>query len=246
MSERKISEALRACVAGLGAVSARGAAVTAFQAGGHRLLDETARKAARHAVDWAAKTMLGTLLPGGIGQITSQGIQRALNAAQIAGGGRLSDLVGKVLASSPVASAIERVSQAAEGAAGHAVEQVADQVMISGSRGTKRAMLRILSGSASDQFYTAARRAAAAGALVDGINSGINATQAYQRGEITGRQAVVRVSLDAATGAIAASTGVALGASAIVVLGGLSAPALFVVGATGAVGTKRALNWLFE
>lgn len=245
MSERKISEALRACVAGLGAVSARGAAVTAFQAGGHRLLDETARKAARHAVDWAAKTMLGTLLPGGIGQITSQGIQRALNAAQIAGGGRLSDLVGKVLASSPVASAIERVSQAAEGAAGHAVEQVADQVMISGSRGTKRAMLRILSGSASDQFYTAARRAAA-GALVDGINSGINATQAYQRGEITGRQAVVRVSLDAATGAIAASTGVALGASAIVVLGGLSAPALFVVGATGAVGTKRALNWLFE
>lgn len=246
MSERKISEVLRACAAGLGAVSARGAAVTAFQAGGRHLLDEGARKAARHAVDWAARSALGALVPGGLGQLAGHGVQRALGAVQAVGGGRLAGVAGKMLASTPVAGAIERISQAAEGAAGQAVEQVADQVMAPTGQGTAGAVVRVLSGSAADQFYTAARRAAGVGALIDGINSGIDATQAYQQGEITGRQAVVRVTLDAATGAVAASAGVALGAGAIAVLGGLSAPALFVVGATGAIGTKRALRWLFE
>lgn len=246
MAERRISEVLRACAAGLGAVSARGAAVTAFQAGGRHLLDEGSRKAARHAVDWAARTALGSLLPGGLGQLAGQGVQRALGAAQVLGGQRLAGVAGKVLASAPISDAIGRLSQAAEGAAGQAVEQVADGMMKPGFRGTAGAMVRVASGSAADQFYTAARRSAGVGALIDGVSSGIDAAQAYQQGEITGRQAAVRVALDAATGAVAAGAGVALGAGAIAVLGGLSAPALFVVGATGAIGTKRAMRWLFE
>jgi hypothetical protein len=247
MAERAINDILRACAAGLGAVGARGAATTLFHAGGRYLLDEGARTAARHAVDWAARTALGSLVPGGgVSQLAGQGVQRALSAVQALGGQRLAGVTGKLLTSAPVSRAIDRISRAAEGAAGQAVTQVADQAMRPGFRGAAGAAVRVATGSAADQLSTAARRAAGAGALIDGVVSGIDATRAYQQGEITGRQVVVRVALDAATGAIAAGAGVALGAGAITVLGGLSAPALFVVGATGSLGAKRALRWLFE
>ncbi|MCU0654638.1 MAG: hypothetical protein MUF64_04900 [Polyangiaceae bacterium] len=245
MSERKITELLRACAAGLGAVGARKAAETAFQAGGRHLLDESARAAARHAVDWAARSALGALLPGGVGALAGQGLQKAFGAVQLAAGPRLAGVAGKVLASAPLQGAIDRLSHAAEGAAGQAVEQAA-QALQPGLRTTAGAVVRVVSGSATDQFYGAARRAAGVGALLDGVSSGIDASRAYQQGEISARQALVRVALDASTGAIAAGAGVAVGAGAIAVLGGLSAPALFVVGAAGATGAKRGLRWLFE
>ncbi len=246
MAERSISDILRSCAAGLGAVGARKAAVTVFQAGGRHLLDEGARTTARRVVDLAASSALGALLPPGLGQLAGQGMPRALGAAPALGGERLAGVAGRMLVSQPVTGAIERLSQAAQGAASQAVEQAADQVMKPGLRGTASAMARVAVGSTTDQIYAAAGRSAGLGAVIDGVSGGLDASRAYQQGEITGRQAAVRVALDAATGAVAAGAGVALGAGAVAVLGGLGAPALFVVGAAGSLGTKRALRWLFE
>lgn len=210
-------------------------------------MDEGARAAARQVVDWAARTALSSLLPrGGLEHLAGWGVQRALDAARALGGRRLAEFTNQLLASTPVSGAIGRISHAAEGAARRVMMQVADQPMKPGFRRAAGSMVRVATGSTVDQFSAAARRAAGAGALIDGIASGIDATRAYQQGEITGRQVVVRIALDATTGAIAAGAGVALGACAVIVLGGLSAPALFVVGATGSLGAKQALRWLFD
>lgn len=246
MVKQRMGDLLGSAAAGLGAVAARRAAVSVFEAGGRHLLDESSRSLARRALDMTARAALGAFMPVNLGQLAGEGVARVVSAASSVGGARLAAAAEQALASEPVSRAVAGLTHAAEQATGKALERAADTAMKPGLRRTAGAVVDVVGGKATDRITAAARRSAAAGAVIDGVRSVLEVRGAHERGDITTRQAVVRVAIGAGTGALAAGAGVAIGAGAVAVLGGLGAPAVFVVGAAGSMGTRRAFRWLFS
>ena len=222
---QKLGDTLRACAAGLGAVAAQRGAISLFEAGGRRLLDAGAQRAVRQIAEVSATTVLGGLVPGGLaaGGLTAGLLPGALGEVATAGAAKAMQVAGSVGA-----------------------EQAASSLANRGLRGAAGALGRVVTGHAARTVAGNARIAAAAGLVIDGVLEGIEAREAYQAGEITGRQAAVRVALGAATGAAAAGAGVAAAAGVVAVAGALSGPAAFMVGAASSVGARRALRWLFD
>lgn len=219
----RLGDTLRACAAGLGAVGAQPGALSLFEAGGRRLLDAGAQRAVRQLAEVSATTVLGGLVPGGLtaGNLTAGLLPGALGEAATAGAAKAAQVAGEM-----------------------GVERAASSLAERGLRGAAGAIGRVVTGRATRSVSRHARLAAGAGFVIDGVLEGIEARDAYQAGEITGRQAAVRVALGAATGAAAAGAGVVAAAGVVAVAGALSGPAAFMVGAASSVGARRALRWL--
>lgn len=101
-------------------------------------------------------------------------------------------------------------------------------------------------GSASKQVARGMGRAAGIGAAIDGGLAAVEAALAYQRGEMTAKQALVHVGKEAATGGIAGAAGVALAAGTVALVGTLSAPAVAALSVLGSLATKTGLVRLIE
>jgi hypothetical protein len=226
----KLGDTLRACAAGLGAMGAQRGALSLFEAGGRRLLDAGAQRAVRQLAEVSATTVLGGLVPGG------------LTASGLTASGLTAGLLPGALGEAAQAGAAKAMQVA--GSVG--AEQAATSLANRGLRGAAGAIGRVVTGRAARTVSSSARVAAGAGFVIDGVLEGIEAREAYQAGEITGRQAAVRVAIGAATGAAAAGAGVAAAAGIVAVAGALSGPAAFMVGAASSLGARRALRWLFD
>jgi len=95
-----------------------------------------------------------------------------------------------------------------------------------------QAMARTTARGAMAGIGRAAFGGAAAGALVDGGLAGVHAVGAFRRGEINPRQAVRKIGIYAARGAVAGAAGVA---AAGVVSAGIAATGFTLVGAPVAI-----------
>lgn len=107
-------------------------------------------------------------------------------------------------------------------------------------------VVREAAKTAAKEVLKGVGKAAGVGLVVDGVFGGIQAATAYRKGEMTGKQAAVHTTKEAATGALATGAGVALAAGVVALTGGIAAPVVFVIGAGGAIGAKHGLRRLLS
>ncbi|WP_437756066.1 hypothetical protein [Sorangium sp. So ce1389] len=204
-------------IAGSGAVAVRGAAEALFSTAGKGLLDEGAREGLRRAMVENTTAVVDALAPG-----LSMGAQATAKVIVDQGGKQASALV--------LHEAARQAGQAAltDGASAVAAKALAREAM-------KTAGREVLKG---------AGKAAGIGFVVDGAFGAYEGVTAYQRGEMTKKEALAHAAQEASTGAVATGAGVLLAAGLVAVTGGAAAPLVFAVGAGGAIGAKQVLRRL--
>ncbi|MGK4008114.1 hypothetical protein WMF31_36185 [Sorangium sp. So ce1036] len=203
-------------IAGSGAVAVRGAAEVLFAAAGKRLLDEGTREGLRRAMVHNATAVVDTLAPG-----LAMGAQTTAKS--------IVDQGGKQAGAQIAQEAARQAGQAA--LAGAAPEGA-------------RALAREAMKTAGREVLKGAGKAAGIGFLVDGAFGTYEGITAYQRGEMTRKEAIAHAAQEASTGAVATGAGVLLAAGLVAMTGGAAAPLVFAVGAGGAIGTKQILRRL--
>ncbi|WP_148313198.1 hypothetical protein [Sorangium cellulosum] len=204
-------------VAGSGAVAVRGAAEALFSAAGKGLLDEGAREGLRRAMVENTTAVVDAFAPG-----LSVGAQATAKIIVDQGGKQAGALVAQ--------AAARQAGQAAltDGASAAVAKTLTREVM-------KTAGREVLKG---------AGKAAGIGFVIDGAFGAYEGVTAYQRGEMTRKEAMVHAAQEASTGAVATGAGVLLAAGLVAVTGGAAAPLVFAVGAGGAIGAKQVLRRL--
>ncbi|CAN90196.1 hypothetical protein predicted by Glimmer/Critica [Sorangium cellulosum So ce56] len=203
-------------IAGSGAVAVRGAAEALFSAAGKRLLDDGAREGLRRVMVENTTAVVDALAPG-----LSLGAQ---TTAKIIGD------QGGTQAAAIVAQAGRHAGQAA----------LTDGVSAAVAKGLAREAMR----AAGREILKGAGKAAGIGFVIDGAFGAYEGVTAYQRGEMTRKEALAHAAQEASTGAMATGAGVLLAAGLVAVTGGAAAPLVFAVGAGGAIGAKQALRRL--
>ncbi|XYH98236.1 hypothetical protein ACMHYB_00230 [Sorangium sp. So ce1128] len=204
-------------IAGSSAVAVRGAAEALFSTAGKGLLDEGAREGLRRAMVENTTAVVDALAPG-----LSMGAQATAKVIVDQGGKQAGALV--------LHEAARQAGQAAltDGASAVAAKALAREAM-------KTAGREVLKG---------AGKAAGIGFVVDGAFGAYEGVTAYQRGQMTKKEALAHVAQEASTGAVATGAGVLLAAGLVAVTGGAAAPLVFAVGAGGAIGAKQVLRRL--
>lgn len=204
-------------IAGSGAVAVRGAAEALFSAAGKGLLDEGAREGLRRVMVENTTAVVDALAPG-----LSLGAQTT----------------AKIIADQGGTQAAAIVAQAAGLHAGKAA--LTDGVSAAVAKGLAREAMK----AAGREVLKGAGKAAGIGFVIEGAFGAYEGVTAYQRGEMTKKEALAHAAQEASTGAVATGAGVLLAAGLVAVTGGAAAPLIFAVGAGGAIGAKQVLRRL--
>ncbi|WP_437279011.1 hypothetical protein WME90_00210 [Sorangium sp. So ce375] len=206
-------------IAGSGAVAVRGAAEALFSVAGKGLLDEGAREGLRRVMVENTTAVVSAFAPG-----LSLGAQATT----------------KLIADQGGTQAAAIVAQTAARQAGKAA--LIDGVSTTVAKGLAREAMR----AAGREVLKGAGKAAGIGFVIDGAFGAYEGVTAYQRGEMTKKEALTHAAQEASTGAVATGAGVLLAAGLVAVTGGAAAPLVFAVGAGGAIGAKQVLRRLID
>ncbi|WP_437590123.1 hypothetical protein [Sorangium sp. So ce1000] len=204
-------------IAGSGAVAVRGAAEALFSAAGKGLLDDGAREGLRRVMVENTTAVVDAFAPG-----LSMGAQAT----------------AKVIAAQGETQTAAIVAQAAARQAGKAA--LTDGASAAVAKGLAREAMK----AAGREVLKGAGKAAGIGFVIEGAFGAYEGVTAYQRGEMTKREALAHAAQEASTGAVATGAGVLLAAGLVAVTGGAAAPLVFAVGAGGAIGAKQILRRL--
>ncbi len=191
------------------------------------------------AVRGAAEALFSAAGKGLLDEGAREGLRRAMVENTTA----VVDVFAPGLSLGAQATAKIIVDQGGKQAGALVAQQVGQAALTDGaSAAVARTLAREVMKTAGREVLKGAGKAAGIGFVIDGAFGAYEGVTAYQRGQMTKKEAITHAAQEASTGAVATGAGVLLAAGLVAVTGGAAAPLVFAVGAGGAIGAKQILR----